>query len=228
MLFMPLLNKFSGWARHVLNKTIHRGKPTFGLSVRAREVKAFGEARHGLYGVEMSRVSSYLLAQLAEAYYRRTINSYSITDVLQSLEGCGRPHLAKGAEKFEHFPLNRFSKIHFFDARFMMKNLQFENGLLKKRPKRLNALRAEAMREDNENPSKYGWVGRLSNKLTYGAYTNRASEQRLTGEWIIFGEFEEKKYYLGWFEHSDNSTGDQKIYSTLRRSCKTEFPFLFT
>lgn len=56
----------------------------------------------------------------------------------------------------------------------------------------------------------------------------RASAQRLTGDWIIFGKHNEADYYLGISTHEEGAEGGGKeLMNRLRRNCEAEFPFCF-
>lgn len=58
-----------------------------GFGVSEDDVRMFASSNVGLYGVDVSRLSKYLLVQLTSAWKHRTINTFAVTDVIQSLEG---------------------------------------------------------------------------------------------------------------------------------------------
>ncbi|WP_296951807.1 hypothetical protein [uncultured Massilia sp.] len=53
--------------------------------------------------------------------------------------------------------------------------------------------------------------------------TQRADNNRLTGEWIVFAREDGRNYYLGIWPHAQ---GDEEIAQSLRAACLPEFPFL--
>ncbi|KKY56537.1 hypothetical protein ACDH60_21705 [Pseudomonas ficuserectae] len=58
-----------------------------------------------------------------------------------------------------------------------------------------------------------------------GAYTQRRSERKLTGEWLIYGLWEEKNYFLDLGCHAE-LTDEQALFDRLYSGCP-EFDFCF-
>lgn len=93
------------------------------LHITEEDIALFKDDNVGLCRVDTSRISNLLLAQLASVSKHRTFNYFSVTDVIQNLEGIGRGSCVRGEEPFKHLPLKGFWKAHFFDARFLLRNL---------------------------------------------------------------------------------------------------------
>ena len=196
-----------------------------GFDVSKDEVEQFKNSHPGFCRLEMGRVSQFLLIQLTSISKHRTLNSFSITDVIQELEGVGRG-CKQRFEQFKHLPLKGLFKAHFFDARFMVRNLinhwrmEFENS-----PK-FNSLLSRVIEEEENRPSKFGWQGRLAHEMTVGGYEERARKNKCTGEWIVFAKHNGLNYYLCISGHSKSRREDQEIYDFLKLLCEHEYPFL--
>lgn len=113
----------------------------------------------------------------------------------------------------------------FFNARFTPKNLvnhwglEFENSL------KFNALCKRIAEEEEKSPSEVRWQGRLAHAMTIGAYEERATKNRLTGEWILFAKHNGKNYYLCISIHTSGEE-DQHVHDFLKTLCEHEYLFL--
>ncbi|MFT4064867.1 hypothetical protein [Paraburkholderia sp.] len=199
-----------------------------GFGISEQDIQSFTESNAGLAGIDKSRLSKYLLSQLTSAWKHRTINTFAITDVIQQLEGHG-PNRSSTAKPrpFKHEPLRGLWKVHFFDPRFLMRNIVNQWGLSGPESDKFDELCAHVAAEENENPSKLGWQGKLAHKLVIEGYQDRAAKRKLTGEWLIFGVQEQRNVYLALCTHSDGPEQDSEIYNALLSLCGEEFPEAF-
>jgi hypothetical protein len=190
----------------------------FGLS--EDEVSDFKKNHTGFCRIDMNRISGLLLIQLTAISKYRIYNSFSVTDVIQELEGVGRGCKPR-FNKFRHPPMNKFFKAHFFDARFLARNLINHWGLeFSNSPKLGNLLtRLEQTSENN-------WQGKVAHEMVLGGYEERARKSKLTGEWIIFAKHNGLNYYLCICQHSKSPQDDGQIYGFLKQLCAREYPFL--
>lgn len=195
--------------------------------VTTDDLSHFKENNIGLCRVDSSRISTLLLCQLVSFCKNRTFNVFSITDVIQGLEGCGLGHCSKKEEKFKHAPLLGFWKAHFSDARFLEQNIANHWGFKYKNSPKFLALCEKVAKEEEDNPTPHGWQGRLAHHLVITAYEERATRKKLTGEWLIFGKHKGKNYYLAAVRHSSTTQGDEEIHATLKHYCADEFPAIF-
>lgn len=71
-------------------------------------------------------------------------------------------------------------------------------------------------------------ISEIVKEVVEDNYKRRGEEEKITGEWIVFAEHEEKKYYicLGKHKNKDGSSTDQEIRKKFDITCDTEFPFL--
>ncbi|ODP31106.1 hypothetical protein [Pandoraea sp. ISTKB] len=198
----------------------------FGVS--EHDIQSFTESNAGLAGINTSRLSKFLLVQLTSAWKHRIINTFSITDVIQQLEGNG-PNRSSTANPraFKHAPLRGLWKVHFFDPRFLMHNIANQWGWSGSESDKFDKLCARVASEENENRSAVGWQARLAHALVIEGYQDRAAKRKLTGEWLIFGVQEQKNVYLALCTHSDGPEQDSEIYNALLSLCGEEFPEIF-
>jgi hypothetical protein len=199
-----------------------------GFGVTPEDVDTYLSSDIGLHGVDASRLSSYLLVQLASAWKHRTLSTYSITDVIQSLEGVRQRGRSPKTKPFKGPALSGLWKVHFVDPRFFVRNIYNEWGIFHENSQKFAALCAKVAEAEAREPSPLGWQGRLAHEFVVGGYENRAKKGKLTGEWLIFGIHEGKNIYLALCQHSSGPAEDKDIYQALRGLCGSEFPELFT
>lgn len=199
-----------------------------GFGVSEHDVRSFIESNAGLSGIDTSRLSKFLHVQLTSAWKHRTLNTFAITDVIQHLEGRGpnRSNTAK-PRQFKGESLRGLRKVHFFDPRFLARNVLNEWNMFSPKNTKFEKLCADVAAKEEENPSGVGWQGRLAHAFVVEGYKRRAAKQRLTGEWLIFGVREQKNVYLALCTHSEGPERDSDIYDALLNLCGGEFPEAF-
>jgi len=139
---------------------------------------------------------------------------------VRGLEGNGDKFGTKPAEQFQYPPLKGLWKKHYLVGGIpsMAKNIAL--GFGKKRRVLRRIIR------ENHNPSTAHLPPEVISKNLANAVTNlyaeRTSDQRLTGEWIVFAKHEGKNYYLCLAKHSED---DASIFERVQ-ACADEFPFL--
>lgn len=195
-----------------------------GFNVTEDEVSHFRTSHVGFCRVDMNRVSQFLTIQLASISKHRIYNTFFITDVIQELEGVGRGCKPRVGQ-FKHPPLKGIWKAHFFDARFLVKNIVNHWGLEYENSPKFTSLYNRVIVAENERPTEHGWQGRLAHEMTVGAYEERSRENRRTGEWIIFSKHNGKNYYLFISSHTSKEE-DQDVHRFFEVLCEHEFPFL--
>jgi hypothetical protein len=197
-----------------------------GFEVTEEEVAQFKNSHCGFYNIEMTRVSYFLQIQIASISKHRIYNSFSITDVIQELEGVGRGCIQR-VDQFRHLPLKGLWKAHFLDARFIIRNIINHWGFEGENSSKFNSLCAQVVAEEQKNPSEVGWQGRLTHAMIIGAYEEKAKRHKLTGEWLIFSKHNDQNYYLCISKHTSN-TEDVNLFDLLKTVCKNEYPFLLS
>ncbi|RQM49814.1 hypothetical protein EHZ19_05340 [Paraburkholderia bannensis] len=199
------------------------------LGISEDDIWSFTTSNAGLYGIDTSRLSKFLLAQLTSAWKHRAINTFSVTDLVQHLEGI-RPNRSSTAKprQFKGDALRGLWKVHFFDPRFLARNILNEWGMFSSKSEKFEKLCARVAAEEEKAPSCSGWQGRLAHEFVISGYAQRAAKRKLTGEWLIFGIQEQKNVYLALCAHSDSPEQDTQIYDALIKLCGNEFPTIFS
>lgn len=98
-----------------------------GFGISDDDIQAFTSSNAGLYGIDTSRLSRFLLAQLTSAWKHKTLNTFAVTDAIQRLEGRRPlPSMTAKPRQFKGDALHGLWKVHFFDARFLIRNIYNE------------------------------------------------------------------------------------------------------
>jgi len=197
------------------------------LDISNADIQQFTDSNPGLCGVEISRMSQLLLAQLTAAYKKRLFNTFCVTDVIQELENLSRPRSAKEAEQFRGPVLRGLWKAHFVLPTFILKNIYNEWRIFSEKSNRFDELCRRVVAAEESSPSSTGWQGRLAHEFVMGGYEKRASANKLTGEWIVFAKDNGRNIYLCLSKHTSGPDEDTMLLSMLREFCSEEFPDLF-
>jgi hypothetical protein len=124
----------------------------------------------------------------------------------------------KPALQFQRRPLKGLWHKHFFAAHFVAKNLT--NALA---GGRLEAIVNDVRAEHNSPVVTKDMLDDVSHRIVHGALESRSTDNKLTGEWIVFAKENQQNYYLCLNTHE---AGDQQIFERVRDHCQREFPFL--
>lgn len=169
--------------------------------------------------LDLSRVSSVLLTQVIQLESARIMNVHSVGDELMRIE----KDLSHKVGSFKHNPLKGLHKAHFFNSSFILGNINAEFGLERGGNKSLDKLIREAFERNTSGYVDDDMAMFLAHNLTLMALEKRAKENRLSGEWIIFQIFNNKKYYLSIASHKES---DHDIYNRIKLAYQIDFPFL--
>jgi hypothetical protein len=160
------------------------------------------------------KFSQLLVEQLAWHNINRTVHVQAVFDQIGYLEDPSRRRLGtKAAELFKRPPLTKFWHQHWFEPRFLVRNLR--NVSSPEAWKTVTAMSDAINRGDD--PSRH------ISELTFGGYERRYCAGTMTGEWIVFGEVEGIKYYLTLGTHED-AKGDAAPLLQRLKICAIEFP----
>lgn len=198
-----------------------------GFGVSSEDVDSFASSNVGLYGVDVARMSSYLLVQMASAWKYRTMSTFAVTDVIQALEGVRSRATSQRPRAFKGSVLSGLWKMHFIDQRFIVRNIYNEWGMFSEQSRKFTELCNRVGAVEEREPSPDRWPGRLAHEFVVGGYESRARKRKLTGEWLIFGIHKQKNIYLALCKHSSGIEEDREIYDALKRLCSPEFPEIF-
>lgn len=192
-------------------------------SITPEDLHRFSEAV-GLSRAAPERVSTVLAFEI---YCRALVPSVpgdpnKIVAEIQALEGVGRLVGTKPASQFEHLPLKGLWKKHYLlgGIASIAKNIELGFG-----PERW---RLNEIIKRNHNPTTARlppkeFARNIANEVV-DLYADRSTRQALTGEWIVFAQYQGKNYYLCLATHEEN---DNDIYDRVVCGCSSQFPFLF-
>lgn len=122
----------------------------------------------------------------------------------------------KPAEQFKHPPLVGLWKKHFFSARFLAKNIENHWRLGNPQSEKLRCVikkHAEKFGDSSDPAVLRAFSQALLREVVSGAYKDKSSSGRLTGEWIIFADNNGVRHYLTIASHDE---GDAVIYEKIR------------
>ena len=159
-----------------------------------------------------SRISELLWLDLYIYDQECGINPNDVVCEIKNLE-CGEHNSGtKPASLFKYEPLKGLYHKHFFSAHFILYNIfnDSKSGVLEKR--------INKMLDPNKSPTK-----EMIGKVVHGSIEDRATNNKLTGECIVFAKYDEKNYYLCLKTHN---TEDQMTFDRINSNCQRDFPFL--
>jgi hypothetical protein len=195
------------------------------LGISEAEVQAFVASSQAMHMVPAEKLSELLVAQLAHASKHRTFDCFAVTDMIRRLEGTKNwDARLERPKKFKYKPLRGLWKVHFFEARFIARNLINEWGLQYEESPKFDQLLDRVVQEEEASPSAAGWGGRLAHELVFKGMETR---KNVTGEWLVYGQHAGRNYYLCVTVHSSSPAQDQVIYNNMVALCGEEFRFLF-
>ena len=147
------------------------------------------------------RASFGLVAELAFHMLNRIYDVHTIYDEIGMLEeNDPRISSAKGAHQFKHQPLRGLWCKHHHQTNFLMANLMLEMNRASTVDSFLKNHIGEVMTQE--------LIQNLVHELVLKNHHRRASEKRLTGEWIVYERVDDKNYYLTLGHHEE---GDDRI-----------------
>ncbi|WP_233863016.1 hypothetical protein [Paraburkholderia adhaesiva] len=174
------------------------------------------------YANRVSLALAFRLLSMADRHF----DPFGVLHELDQLEGNGDYTLTKAALPFTKAPLSGFWHKHFFSAHHLVRNINLRWNVRGGGNKAFDQLIDEVAREHGNHPAR--WQAVLAHRLTFGAYKERASERRLTGDWIIYAVHEGTNYCLDLATHEEaKAYGDERLYEKLQAGSAAEFPFLF-
>lgn len=174
------------------------------------ELEHFVQDNINFIGLNLSSFSKVLLAQL---YVFNEYFNFDITNIVNEikyLEGIKNTTSTKEEAKFKNEPLKGIWHKHFFDARYIIKNIGAEFGLDNNGNKKLNELLSNYNFENYDENMNINII----NKLIDNAFFKRGKENRLTGEWIVFIKEKNKNYYLTVTTHDED---DIALYQRIKK-----------
>jgi len=185
------------------------------LNIDRERLIEYANSQQYFYSLDLSRISSLLITQLHYIADNRILNVFQVTDEIKSLEKGIKMSASKKEDEFRHKPLKGLMKKHFFDARYMSRNLANQNKI----GMDINSMEKYIDAEVAKGKS----INEIAHEYTMVSYETRASSSKLTGEWLVYSKYDSKNYYLTLATHDE---GDEVIYDRIFAYCKNEYSFL--
>jgi hypothetical protein len=172
------------------------------------------------------RMSIGFVARMVELLRTDARDYHSVMSEVRALEG-GPQTSTKLATQFRHPPLYPLWHKHFYAPRHTIKNICQRWGIDGGRGN--NDLNKKLIDISKQyGPEVARWPSDAGRMLTLGALGERSAAQRVTGDWIVFGVHNNKKYYLDLASHEEGNGGDaNQLFKKLTDGGAAEFPFLF-
>jgi hypothetical protein len=149
---------------------------------------------------------------------------YDVIREIDVLEGLASNSSTKPPAPFRRPPLHPFWHQHFSTARHLIRNVGDRWGLENSGNRDLSVMIEEVAKECGDKPDL--WPKRLAHRLVLDGLDDRA-KKGLTGDWIIFGKYEGRNFYLGLGTHEEARRDPDALYQRLHQGSEWEFPFLF-
>lgn len=171
-----------------------------------------------------SRVSFGLAMRLM----RHPNERQAVLREIDALEGLRPETTTKPAEQFKHAPLAPLWHTHFFSPRHLPRNVGERWNVARGQGNRdLDSVLSEVASRCGHDPAR--WPGELAHRFYIGGFEDRASANRLTGDWIILAKHNGQNYYLdlAMHEEADGQSNSERLMQKLIAGSRAEFPFLF-
>ncbi len=198
----------------------------------------FGNRRY------LDRMSRLMCCQLVLGCELRLLHIHGVIGELDLLEGLIELTSTVPSSKFNKNPLCGFRKKHFWQPNNIMKNIGAHWSLgFKEGNHRFSEKVDEILNPHMGQELDDEIIGRLCNETYIGGHIKRAEKKteksggctkrvekgKLTGDWIVYKQYQGRNYYLGLFPHSNPNQPDydNEVYKSLESWCKEEFPYLF-
>jgi hypothetical protein len=139
------------------------------------------------------------IVELAHHQVTRTYHVHNIHDEIGKLEGTDTtPSITKPEEPFDRAPLIGLWHKHHFQAQFLPMNLRLETSRMAKDGS------WEEIFAPHYGRYMHEVAGQIVHQMVHGAYSRRAADHRMTGEFIVFERREDgSNYYLTLGQHGE-------------------------
>jgi len=174
------------------------------------------------YGLDLTRMSTVLLAQSYSFEARGIFDTFDLTQPIKVLEGTSSSDATPPADQFHHAPLAGLYKKHFSSPRFLPKNLL--NFLRSKKGGRhFNKTWDEAAKASGAQYIDETFIKHLSHHMVFDSIESKNASSEMTGEWVVFHKHEGANYYLTFASHTE--TNDE-IHKRVVTACEFDnLPF---
>ena len=198
---------------------VHEGNSTY--RVENEELAEYAN-RYGLETLIPGRYSWLFVFNLMMLERKNGVAPFSIIDEIKNLEGDGPQQQTKPASEFKGVHLKGLWHKHFFAANLSLITHNISNQLA---GGKLGKLVGDIFDPNKSPVVTKEMIGELSHRVVVESLEDRASDGKLTGEWIVFAKHQGQNYYLCLTTHE---SGDENITQSIKAACLPQFAFLNT
>lgn len=185
--------------------------------IESKELKQF--ALH--IGLEQLASCRYSMLFVFHTWFLQKYNGFDPTHIIDEIKALeqGQVHYTKPPSEFLHLPLKGLWHKHFFgaDVGIIAKNIQNQLPETKMRN-----LIEEVFDPNKSSVITQEMISELAHRVVSESIEKR-SNNKLTGEWIVFAKENQQNFYLCIASHD---TGDTQIFDRIKACCLSEFQFL--
>ncbi len=197
---------------------------TYTVSLKNSEVKVTDKQLSefaAMYDISKevgSRISELFWLDLYVFGQEFGINPDDVLREIKNLELGKTDPQTKPASQFLRKPLKGLWHKHFFSAHFVPHNISnaLKGGVLEK-------LVNEVLDPNKSLLITKEMIRELSHRVIHESIEDRANNNNLTGEWLVFAKHNQNNYYLCLNTHN---AGDQMIFDRIKSNCQRDFSFL--
>ncbi|WP_343669103.1 hypothetical protein [Paraburkholderia heleia] len=192
---------------------------------RADEIRWFAE-HLGLDERVQGRYSLLLFFDLYLLMKSGRGNPFMVLDEIEALEGRNRQSRHKPPIQNKHQPLKNLWHKHYEQSDLASMAMNVRRGLNKYGIPFVQQMIDEAAAAGEERHIVIEHVNDIVNDVISGNLGRLRQEQALTGEWLMFAEYQGQRFYLCLATHHRST--HEHIRQQIDRVCTVEFPFLTT
>ena len=177
----------------------------------------------GLKSVAAGRYSFLLLLDLFGGVQSGKLNPAKIVSQIRVLEGIEAGSGLKAATLFKHPPLKGLWHQHYLEDGLPSIARNIQKGIRKFGLPWIEQKVADAKASGEERYFTEADAAQIAHDAVVSNWERLIDNEALTGEWLIFAQYEGKNYYLCLGKHE---SGDDLLRSQIDTICLQEFPFL--
>lgn len=175
---------------------------------------------YGIDNIIPGRYSWLLIFNLMALELMNGIDPSSVIDEIKYLEGIGPTQQTKPESEFKGTQLRGLWHKHFFpeNLKTMAHNIDNHHD-----GRKLNQLAKKIFDPQKSPVVTKEMINEFAHRLVFDSLEDRAFNNKLTGEWIIFAKHQGQNYYLCLANHE---SGDDNIINNIKTACLPQFTFL--
>lgn len=189
---------------HLTRSTSPAEGRRLGALVLTREDVYSWALQLGLPPLSSESYSAVFVGQLAAWNDHNPEVARRIVSEVRALEGLGNRTETKAPTRFRHLPLRGLFHKHFLTEDFVFQNVAVEWGAAHGGNAKIDALIKEVLGKYAGDFRDPRLAAELAHRIVHEGLQSRSEQRRMTGEWIIFAQEDNKRTYLVISNHSDD------------------------